>query len=135
MINIISEMSRPLIYLTIFLIALSIVPANSVKKLIFVQELFRHGARYPINPHRNVDMTDYVLDEHSTGELTTEGKNMHYLLGQKIYKQYWSELFNGTEFMNRYNNSKFYVKSTDVNRTIESCQSHLMGIFDNLPAL
>jgi hypothetical protein len=60
---------------------------------------------------------------------------MHYLLGRKIYDQYWKELFEGTEFFDRYNNSKFYIKSTDLNRTIESCQSHLMGIFDRLPKL
>ena len=88
MINIISEMSRPLIYLTIFLIALSIVPANSVKKLIFVQELFRHGARYPINPHRNVDMTDYVLDEHSTKLITQD----HYGLVLKLQLVMYSRL-------------------------------------------
>lgn len=128
-------MSRYLLYLAILLVAANLVPAFSQKKLIFVQELFRHGARYPIYPHHNLDFTDYVFDEHSSGELTTEGKNMHYLLGQQIYKQYWSDLFKGTEFLDRYNNTKFYIKSTDVNRTIESCQSHLMGIFENLPIL
>ncbi len=93
------------------------------KKLIFVQELFRHGARYPIFPTK------------SLGELTTEGKNMHYLLGKAMYNTYWNELFAGTEFSNQYNNSKFFFKSTDLNRTIESCQSHLMGLFDSLPKL
>lgn len=37
------------------------------KKLIFVQELFRHGARYPIYAARNVDGTDYAVDQHSVG--------------------------------------------------------------------
>ena len=49
---------------------------------------------------------------------------MHYVLGQQLYKQYWTKLFND----NTYNQSRFYVKSTDVNRTIESAQSQLMGI-------
>lgn len=105
------------------------------KKLIFVQELFRHGARYPIFPTKDLDKTDYVINEHSLGELTTEGKNMHYLLGKAMYNTYWNELFAGTEFSNQYNNSKFFFKSTDLNRTIESCQSHLMGLFDSLPKL
>lgn len=128
-------MSKNLVCLGLLLIVLQLQPVSSVKKLIFVQELFRHGARFPIYAAKDVDMTDYALDQHSVGELTTEGKNMHYLLGKRIHRQYWSELFNGTEFEGRYNNSKFYIKSTDVNRTIESCQSHLMGIFDSLPKL
>ena len=35
----------------------------------------------------------------------------------------------------RYNQSKFYMKSTDVNRTIESMESQLMGLFEKLPNL
>lgn len=89
-------MSRSLIYLTVLVLVVALVPVSSVKKLIFVQELFRHGARYPIYANRNLDNTDYVFEEHSNGELTTQGKNMHYLLGQKIYQQYWNDLFEGT---------------------------------------
>jgi hypothetical protein len=43
---------------------------------------------------------------------------MHYLLGQQVYKLYWEQLFPGEKV---YNNTKFFIKSTDVNRTIESC--------------
>lgn len=43
---------------------------------------------------------------------------MHYLLGKAIYKQYWNDMFKGTQFETKYNNTKFYFKSTDVNRTI-----------------
>ncbi len=43
---------------------------------------------------------------------------MHYLLGNKIYGQYWDKLFNNTNYFDQYNQSKFYIKSTDVNRTI-----------------
>lgn len=53
---------------------------------------------------------------------------MHYLLGGQIYNLYWSQLFGNTDYVNQYNQSKFYIKSTDVNRTIESVQSHMMGI-------
>lgn len=62
------------------------------------------------------------------GELTTEGKNMHYLLGKIIYETYWDQLFKGTPYENVYSQSQFYVKSTDKNRTIESAQSHLFGL-------
>lgn len=121
----------------VLLFLLVLLNNNSVlaqKKLVFVQELFRHGSRYPIYP-RSFDGSDYAAKEHSIGELSTQGKAMHYLLGKKVYAAYWRDLFGGTQFEAQYNNSKFYIKSTDVNRTVESCQSHLMGIFENLPKL
>jgi hypothetical protein len=60
---------------------------------------------------------------------------MHYLLGKKLYDIYWEKLFAGTPFQYRYNRSKFLVKSTNYNRTIESAQAHLLGILENLPPL
>lgn len=48
------------------------------------------------------------------------------MLGQLLYEAYWDKLFGANR---RYNQSKFYFKSTDVNRTIESIQSQLLGIF------
>ena len=51
------------------------------------------------------------------------------MLGKMLYKDYWNKLFNDN---NVYNQSKFYFKSTDVNRTIESIQSQLQGIFENI---
>lgn len=35
----------------------------------------------------------------------------------------------------RYNQSKFYFKSTNVNRTIESVQSQLLGLFENIESV
>ncbi len=60
---------------------------------------------------------------------------MHYVLGQIVYEQYYLELFKNTSYQNSYNQSKFYIKSTDVNRTIESVQSQMMGILENLSPL
>lgn len=118
----------------ILLIVLVLGFAQAAEKLIMVQELFRHGARYPIYPNK-IDGSEYALGENSVGELTTQGKSMHYLLGKAIYKMYWEKIFGQERLRNPSNNSKFYIKSTDVNRTIESCQSHLMGIFENLDPL
>ena len=97
-------------------------------KLIYVQEVFRHGHRYPIYP-KSYDGSDFVNTIRSAGELTKLGKSMHYILGQNLYQEYWNKLFANTPFFNTYNQSKFYVKSTNVNRTIESVQSQLLGIF------
>jgi hypothetical protein len=63
------------------------------------------------------------------GELSRQGKSMHYILGQSLYAAYWERLFGGTPYANVYNQSKFYARSTNYNRTIESLQSQLLGIF------
>lgn len=102
--------------------------AQTNRTLIYVQQVFRHGHRYLIYPSKN-DNTTYVNEIHSNGELTKQGKSMHYILGKELYKRYWSNLFANTKFFSTYNQSKFYVKSTNVNRTIESVQSQLAGIF------
>jgi hypothetical protein len=60
---------------------------------------------------------------------------MHYLLGKQMHQRYWKQLFAGTPYESQYNQSRFYVKSTDVNRTIESAQSHLYGLLETLPPL
>ena len=43
---------------------------------------------------------------------------MHYLLGKRIYEKYWNDLFRSTPYQDNYNQSKFFFKSTNVNRTI-----------------
>lgn len=53
---------------------------------------------------------------------------MHYKLGKILYKEYWHKLFGDH---NAYRQSKFYFRSTDTNRTIESLQCQLMGLFEN----
>ena len=54
------------------------------------------------------------------------------MLGKMLFRDYWSKLFGDNL---RYNQSKFFFKSTNVNRTIESVQSQLMGIFENTESL
>lgn len=95
----------------------SLILVLQARKLILVQATFRHGARTPIFPF-NTDYSDFVVSQNNTGELTTQGKYMQYLLGKTLYQSYWSKLFGGTPFENQYNQSKIFVKSTDVNRTI-----------------
>jgi len=53
---------------------------------------------------------------------------MQYILGKIMYEQYWKQLFAGTEYIDRYHPSIIYVKSTNVNRTIESAESQLLGL-------
>jgi hypothetical protein len=66
------------------------------RKLVLVQNLFRHGARYPIFLNSD-DYTSEPRIAQNAGELTTQGKNMHYVLGKILYKKYWKALFQGTD--------------------------------------
>jgi hypothetical protein len=58
---------------------------------------------------------------------------MQYVLGKIMYDKYWKQLFEGTPYINKYHPSQFYIKSTNVNRTIESVESQLLGLLENLP--
>lgn len=80
------------------LLIIVVLAASQTPKLIMVNELFRHGARYPVYPKSDDDSATYTFNEHSYGELTVNGKKMHYLLGQFLYKQYYQELFKGTPY-------------------------------------
>ena len=61
-------------------------------KLIFVQEVFRHGARYPLGAN-DKDGSNISIIHNAIGELTRQGKSQHYLLGRKMYDTYWSQMF------------------------------------------
>ncbi len=90
-------------------------------KLEMVIEVFRHGARQPIGS------PSYASHWSETeGELTSAGIRQHYLLGREMRKKYIERL----NFLPKYfNHSEIYVRSTDVNRTIMSVGSHLLGLY------
>ena len=82
-------------------------------KLLAVFEVTRHGARGGLH-------TDYFNESSPLwrpGELTQVGKRQHYLMGVEVAKRY-KDISLGD----------VYVRSTDVNRTIESAQAHMMGV-------
>jgi hypothetical protein len=90
-------------------------------QLVFVQELFRHGARYPIyNAPDNLDIRQ------DFGELTPVGMRQHFILGQALRKRYIQTL----SFLSpTYNHTQIYIRSSDVNRTLMSAQSQLLGLY------
>lgn len=47
---------------TIFFILIFLINVATPRRLIFVQETFRHGARYPIQSMSN-DKSDFVIKE------------------------------------------------------------------------
>lgn len=83
-------------------------------KLVFVQVLARHGARYPKYDH-HLKRRLIKLRRETAGVLTKQGKAMTYSLGKLIYDEYWAKLFGN---LAHYDQSKFYFKSTEYDRTI-----------------
>ena len=96
--------------------------------VVSVVETCRHGARAPIDY--------YVWDEgfwdQGLGELTQEGMRQQYLNGVEFRRRYIEEeaVISGV-----FNQTQVFVRSTNVNRTIMSAESQLMGFFPVGPNL
>lgn len=52
-----------------FLVGLLLLFGTACGKLVYVQEVFRHGARYPIYPNKH-DGTEYAVEEDRVGRKT-----------------------------------------------------------------
>ena len=91
-------------------------------EIIFVFEHFRHGARSSvfIDQH-NIDL--YDIKWIGDGELTSVGMRMLYLIGVHIRDKY-RNIINKNTLPN-----ELLVYSTDLNRTILSAESQLLGMF------
>ena len=93
---------------------------ESDEQLSFVFELVRHGARAPIE---NRDLDKFTVGE---GILTPEGMRERYLLGRYNRHRYVDQYaFISDEFMP----GEVYMQSTNVNRTMQSGYSELMGLY------
>lgn len=94
--------------------------------LLSVIETCRHGARAPIDFYQ----WDQGYWNEGMGELTQEGMRQQFLNGAEFRSRYVNSTSNipGT-----YNASELYVRSTDVNRTIMSAESQMMGLFPTGP--
>lgn len=99
-----------------------------VTRLFFISwQLYRHGDRtpikaYPTDPYRNVSSWPV-----SWGQLTNEGKERHYKLGQYNRQRY------GQFLSEAYNSDEVFIRSTDVDRTLMSAECHLAGLFPPTP--
>ena len=110
---------------TILLIFSSLKVIKSEEKIIFAWQIHRHGARAP---YKGVVNNTDVYHENWTEieELTEVGKRMLYLLGVKTRKRYVDKY---NLLSKEYNPQEIYIRSTDVNRTIESIESLLQGLY------
>ena len=94
-------------------------------KVIFVFEIFRHGARSPSIIDEN-DLDLYGEQWNGMQELTNSGLRQQYLLGYYIRNKY-PDLIN----YEKYSPKDIEVISTLRNRTIMSARAQLNGIFNN----
>ena len=88
--------------------------------MAFAFELVRHGARAPMEAR---DMQFFPV---SVQMLTPEGMRQRYLLGESNRKRYCEEY---PLISPRYVPDEVLMISTDVNRTIQSGYSELMGLY------
>ena len=86
-------------------------------QLLMVHEITRHGARFGLN----ADYFNETDPRWRPGELTSMGKRQHYLIGGEMRRRYMVK--NKLLDFNQYKPSEIYIRSTDVNRTIESALS------------
>ena len=99
---------------------------QSDEKLLFALEHFRHGARGAYKSFNYNTWRDILNEEwKGSGELTPIGMRQHYLLGTSIRNKYKNFI------SNEFNPNEIFVISSDVNRTLISAYSNLLGIFHN----
>ena len=102
-----------------------ILKISSEEKVIFAWQIHRHGARAPYSGVEN-GVDAYKENWIQINELSGVGKRMLYLLGVKARKRYIDQF----QLLNKtYNPQEIYIRSTDVNRTIESVESYLQGLY------
>lgn len=120
-------MKFPIFFFSIFLILFKNIIPKENETIIFAWQINRHGARAPYLGVKN-GLDAYKEKWTQIEELSEVGKRMLYLLGVKARKRYMDDY----ELLSKeYNPQEVYIRSTDVNRTIESIECFLQGFYPN----
>jgi acid phosphatase len=91
------------------------------EQLVFSVDLIRHGDRTPAT----VLPKDPHIWPEGVGQLTATGMQQEYQLGLQFHKNYVdSKLLSAN-----YSSGEVYIRSTDVDRTLMSAESVLMGLY------
>ncbi|EGT51910.1 hypothetical protein CAEBREN_32295 [Caenorhabditis brenneri] len=91
-----------------------------------MNQLWRHGDRSPTKtfPTDPFQEDAWTFGGGGWGQLSPTGMKQHFKLGSMLRDQYVKQY----NFLpNKYNSKQIYVRSTDVNRTIISAMSNLLG--------
>ncbi|XP_071746219.1 prostatic acid phosphatase [Lepeophtheirus salmonis] len=91
--------------------------------LKFVNVLYRHGDRTPVNFYPNDPYKNLSNWPTGPGQLTPRGMKMQYELGQYLRKRY-DGFLNAT-----YSKEDIFIRSTDFDRTLMSALSNLAGLY------
>uniref|UniRef100_A0AC34Q9L4 Acid phosphatase n=1 Tax=Panagrolaimus sp. JU765 TaxID=591449 RepID=A0AC34Q9L4_9BILA len=95
------------------------------KKLIFAHAIWRHGKRNPGVIYKNSLSKEHDFIQ-GMGELVNEGMMEQYVLGQRLRKRFIED----TALVSpHYVAKEIYIRSTHVNRTITSAQSHFRSFY------
>lgn len=99
-------------------------PVDTSGELIFSHILYRHGDRtptmaYPTDPYS--DISNWPVP---WGALTNTGKQQHFALGKWLRQRYGNVLLS-----EQYTPNEIYIRSTDVDRTLQSSESNLAGLY------
>lgn len=119
-------------FLSVAILAFAIIAVIhskvSTDDVVMIVELTRHGARGPLN---NVADTKWVL-EYGKEQLTPVGRRQRYILGMNTRARYPSIFLKEEydKFTPEFLAENMHVRSTNVNRTIESGFSHMSGIYN-----
>jgi len=113
---------RWLIKIVFFVFFIAGMNANACAKdtLVFALDLVRHGDRIPL---ANIPYEEHKWPEEQLGELTPKGMQQEYKLGLSLRHRYQHFL------PEKYVSQVMYVKSTDFNRTLDSAQAILLGMY------
>ena len=117
-----------------FILILNIIKLiYSERKLIFVYEHVRHGARSPssgYNSYFKDGVDEYGVNWKYDGELSAIGKRQHYLLGVRNRLKYGKEGLGLIDFT-KYDPREILIHATEYNRTHQSINSELYGMYKN----